>query len=95
MDNPSGSSSAERIIARITVYMQITIYLDDDTMAMVNAAAKASGVSKSQWIAEAIQLRSSKEWPASVAALAGAWSDFPSAEEIRRNHGADTSRERL
>lgn len=74
---------------------QITIYLDDEALATVNAATENSKVSKSQWIAEAIRLRVRKEWPAGVVALAGAWSDFPSAEEIRNTGAADAVRERL
>jgi hypothetical protein len=74
---------------------QITIYLDDQTIATVNTAAKASGVSKSQWISGAIRLRSSREWPAGVVELAGAWKDFPSGEEIRGSKCADAPRERL
>lgn len=74
---------------------QITIYLDEEALATVNAATETSKVSKSQWIAEAIRLRVRKEWPADLLALAGAWSDFPSAEEIRGSSGADTPRESL
>jgi hypothetical protein len=62
---------------------QITIYLDDETSALVKAGVKASGVSQSQWIAEAVRQRARGEWPASVRALAGAWPDFPTTEEIR------------
>jgi hypothetical protein len=62
---------------------QITIYLDNDTVALVKASVKASGVSQSQWITEAIRQRVRREWPASVRALAGAWPNFPTAEEIR------------
>ena len=50
---------------------QITIYLDDEVLASVNAAVKAAGTSKSQWIAEAIRARASKEWPASIRELIG------------------------
>jgi hypothetical protein len=74
---------------------QITIYLDDDVLAHIKAATKAAGMSKSQWIAEAIRLRMSKEWPDSVRALAGAWPDFPTLEEIRGQQGTDVTRERL
>ena len=31
---------------------QITLYLDDATQALVDAAAQASGLSKSSWVAE-------------------------------------------
>jgi hypothetical protein len=74
---------------------QITIYLDDDTSALIKAAVKQAGVSQSQWIAEAVRQRVRKEWPASVRALAGAWRDFPTAEQIRKRQAPDTLRERL
>ena len=35
------------------------------------------------------------EWPVSVQELAGAWSDFPSLEEIRDNPQPDFPREEL
>lgn len=74
---------------------QITIYLDDDTTAVLKAAVKQAGVSQSQWIAEAVRQRARKEWPASVRALAGAWRNFPTAEQIRNQHGWDMLRERF
>jgi hypothetical protein len=74
---------------------QITIYLDPETDAFVNTAVRGSGSSKSKWIAEAIRARVRSEWPASVAALEGAWTDFPSLEEIRKAEGRDRGRERL
>jgi hypothetical protein len=74
---------------------QITIYLDNETSALIKAAVKQAGVSQSQWIAEAVRLRVRKEWPASVRALAGAWRDFPTAEQIRKRQTQDTPRERL
>jgi hypothetical protein len=74
---------------------QITIYLEDEVSALVKAAAKEAGVSRSRWIADAIRSRVGSEWPASVRALAGAWPDFPSAEEIRSSQGADAPREPL
>lgn len=74
---------------------QVTIYLDDDTTAVFKAAVKEAGVSQSQWIAEAVRQRTRKEWPASVRALAGAWRDFPTAEQIRKRQGRDTPRERF
>ena len=74
---------------------QITIYLDDETTALVKAAVKDSGMSQSQWIADAIKRRVRKEWPVSVRALAGAWPDFPTAEEIRKRQAVDAPRERL
>jgi len=74
---------------------QVTIYIEDDVLDQVKAATKASGISQSQWIADAVRLRMKREWPASVLALAGAWPDFPTAEEIRAQLGKDVPRERL
>ncbi|MBS1828706.1 MAG: CopG family transcriptional regulator [Acidobacteria bacterium] len=74
---------------------QITIYVDDRTLEQVDQATKSSGVSKSKWITESIQLRLRAEWPESVKALAGAWKDFPLAEEIRAKQGKDSRREKL
>lgn len=74
---------------------KITIYLDGDTLELVQKATQDSGVSKSRWIAEAIQLRVRAQWPEAVRALAGCWKDFPSAEEIRARQGKDLRRGRL
>jgi hypothetical protein len=74
---------------------QITIYLDDELHRLLNTAVRTAGVSKSQWIADAVRARMKREWPASVRDLAGAWPDFPSAEEIRKRNAADLPREKL
>jgi hypothetical protein len=74
---------------------QLTIYLDDRVLALVKAATKTTGMSQSQWVAEAIRRRVNTEWPAAVVALAGAWPDFPTAEEIRKRQGNDSARERF
>ncbi len=69
---------------------QITIYLDDEVLNQVRKATQSAGVSRSKWIAEAIQLRMRTEWTDSVRALAGSWMDFPTAEEIRAKHAHNT-----
>lgn len=56
---------------------QITLYLDDDTQAVLTQAAQAHGVSKSRWVAEAIRKQAAQEWPADCLALAGQFADFP------------------
>jgi len=74
---------------------QVTIYLDRQTELLVNTAVKRAGISRSKWIAEAVRARAGSQWPPCVAALAGAWEDFPSLAEIRRTAGRDRKRERL
>lgn len=64
-------------------------------MAEVKAGARSAKVSQSQWVADAVRRRAGKEWPASVRALAGAWPDFPTAEQIRRRRPSDIPREKL
>ena len=74
---------------------QVTIYLDDQTEAFAKAAAQAAGVSHSKWIGTVIQEKAANDWPASIKALAGAWPDMPTAEELRRGDIPDHPREGL
>lgn len=74
---------------------QITIYLDTDTEKRLATVVKQGGVSKSRWIADLIKEKVATRWPDDIAALAGAWSDLPTAEEIRNDDGKDVEREPL
>jgi hypothetical protein len=74
---------------------QVTIYLDEDTAKLMEAAANSAGISKSKWVAELIRAKASQDWPAFVRELAGAWPDMPLAEEIRSGQRKDAKRERL
>ncbi len=74
---------------------QVTIYLDDDIEERMRAATQALKVSKSKWIADLIRDKLATEWPASVRELPGAWSDFPTLEEIREPQVSDDKRETL
>ncbi len=73
---------------------QVTIYLDDETEGKARAAARVEGVPLSKWVAERIQRRTRREWPAPFRALAGAWPDLPSAEQMRKSKARDIARER-
>lgn len=74
---------------------QITIYLDDERERQLRRAAEESGVPVSRWVAGLIEERTRSQWPESIRQLAGAWQDFPDAEELRRPHAADAPREPL
>lgn len=74
---------------------QVTIYIDDETEQKARASARAEGMSLSKWVAGRIKHRTRGEWPESVRALAGAWSDLPSGERIRRAGAKDIRRGRL
>lgn len=72
---------------------QLTLYLDPETEAKLRAAAEASGLSLSRWVAGLIQEKAASEWPESVASLAGAWKEAPLARQIRAPAGRDVPRE--
>jgi hypothetical protein len=74
---------------------QVTLYLDEETIERVRDAARASGLSQSRWLAELVREKTARQWPDAVRELAGAWGDFPEAEELRRSAGRDVERERL
>jgi len=60
---------------------RITLYLDDETAALIAAEAKASGISKSRWVAELIHRHVNDSWPIQCRELAGAFPDFPLSED--------------
>ena len=74
---------------------QVTIYLDDEAEARMRASAKAEGVPASRWVSRLIREKTDDQWPEEVKRLAGAWSDFPEADELREGSGEDVERESL
>lgn len=74
---------------------QVTIYLDTELEAKMREITKSMHISQSKWIANLIKEKIADEWPESVKQLAGAWGEFPSAEEIRETLGEDSMREDL
>jgi len=74
---------------------QVTIYLDSETEEKMNNIVKKSGISKSKWIAALIKEKTASTWPDHIFGLAGAWQDFPTAEEIRQGMDQDVKREPL
>ena len=74
---------------------QVTLYMDEDTLGRMRAAAEAAGMSMSAWLAQLVRERTRTEWPRDVAALAGAWRSMPIAEELRGDQPPDIARETL
>jgi len=72
---------------------QVTLYMDEETLARMKAAAHAAGVSMSSWLVGLVKERTRSEWPAEVVALAGAWPDAPDPEALRAPLAADVERE--
>jgi predicted transcriptional regulator len=75
--------------------VQVTLRLDDETAGRMKAAAEAEGTSQSRWVANLIRARVADEWPAQVVALAGAWSDLPTADQLRAGQLEDVPRESI
>ena len=76
---------------------QVTIYLDDETAALMRESAQGEGLSMSAWLARLIREQTAPTWPAEVRALAGAWAHdaFPDPEQLRNPEGSDLPREAL
>lgn len=71
---------------------QVTLYLDKETLTLVERAAQASGLSKSRWVAEAIRKYAVEEWPADCLGLAGRFADFPLREDAPAAQPPDVPR---
>ena len=74
---------------------QVTIYLDAEIEKKMAHMVKKSGKSKSKWISDLIREKTASSWPENIVNLAGAWSDLPTADEIRKGFGDDVEREPL
>lgn len=74
---------------------QVTLYLDEETARRMKRAARASRMSQSRWLAQLVREKTATEWPAAVREVAGAWPDFPEAEDLRKTDGDDVEREDL
>ena len=73
----------------------LTIYLADDVERRVRKAAKAAKVSVSRWVADRVSKSVEASWPPEFLALAGAFPDFPEADDLRKGYGEDVPRESL
>jgi len=78
---------------------QIAIYIDDQLAKRLDEVVKASGRSKSKWVAQAIKRSLTDQWPEGFFELAGSWEDEGGPDEImaRIRKGSETAdpREKL
>jgi hypothetical protein len=61
----------------------------------MNNVIKKTGISKSKWISDLIKQKMTSTWPENIVKLAGAWTDLPTAEDIRKNMAEDADRESI
>jgi len=72
---------------------QVTIYMPNDLESQIKTMASSLNISISKYISTALEQKVQNEWSSNSRKLAGAWSDFPTLEEIRANQGDDAKRE--
>jgi predicted DNA-binding protein len=63
---------------------QLALYIDNQLAERLDKAVKASGKSKSKWVAEAIRHALQDQWPDGFFDLAGSWEDDVGADEIMK-----------
>lgn len=63
---------------------RLAIYIEDQLAERLDKVAKASGKSKSKWVAEAIKRSLQDRWPEGFFDLAGSWEDDLGPDEIMR-----------
>jgi hypothetical protein len=89
----------EKINREVIDMSQLAIYIDDKLAEKLDKAVKASGKSKSKWVAGAIKRSLQDQWPDGFFDLAGSWDDDVGPDEImsRIRTGVDKPdrRERL
>jgi predicted transcriptional regulator len=61
---------------------QVTIYLNDELAKRMSTTARARKLSRSAWIAEAIEDKLADEWPAGIRELAGSWREGVDRDEV-------------
>jgi len=61
---------------------QVAIYIDETLSKKLDEVSKASGKSKSKWVADVITKRLENEWPQGFFELAGSWEDDKTPEQI-------------
>ena len=75
---------------------QLAIYIEDKLSEKLEKVVKASGKSKSKWIADVIKKELDDQWPENFFNLAGSWKDNKDADEIIQEirDGSDTFEKR-
>ena len=75
---------------------QLAIYIDDDLSKKLNKATKASGKSRSKWVADLIKAKLEDEWPQGFLELAGSWQGEETPKQIMANirKGSEQAEER-
>lgn len=64
---------------------QVAIYVDENLSKKLNKATRASGQSRSKWVADLIKSKLEDEWPEGFFELAGSWEGEETPEEIMAN----------
>ena len=74
---------------------QISLYIDEKTLKMVENAAQRQHISISKWVAEQIKTKVEPAYPLGFESLFGSISDTSFIEPTDISFGSDSTRERL
>ena len=69
---------------------RLPIYLDDETLRLLNEASGREGVSRSAWVSRAVQAQLKNCLPDSFFDVLGTWEDDRDPEEILRDIRSQT-----
>jgi len=72
----------EKVNKEVVNMSQLAIYIDDQLAQKLEKAVKASGKSKSKWVAGAIKRSLQDQWPDGFFDLAGSWEDDLRPDEV-------------
>ena len=64
---------------------QLAVYLDEETAAQLDEAARRANISRSAWVREAIRTHLRDRLPDSFFAVLGTWEDEREPDEILRD----------
>lgn len=64
---------------------RLAIYMDGETLKLLNEASEREGVSRSAWVRRTVQTRLKDRLPDSFFAVLGTWEDERDPEEILRD----------
>ena len=74
---------------------RLKVYLPQGVEDKIRHVADAEGMSISRWVTRKVLELVDQTWPREFRELAGAFPEFPGAEEFRESYRGDVAREKL
>lgn len=74
---------------------QLSLYIDDETLSRIEAAAKINKTSISKWVSERLKESLAKSWPENYGSLFGSVDDDSFIVQKHKSFSDDSKRETL